>query len=216
VSTDVIGWLVQLISGMPFEEFVQTRILDPLNMTDTGFFVPKDKAHRLAACYVADGKGGKTLLDDPATSTFLAPPDFISGGGGLVSTTLDYLTFARALLNGGEIGGVRLVGPKTLELMTKNHLPGGRDLSQMSISLFSENTFSGVGFGLGFSVTMDPAATMLAGSAGEFAWGGAASTAFWVDPAEDLIVLSMTQFVPSTFYPVRRELRAMIYAAITD
>ena len=215
VSTDVVGWLVQLISGMTFEDFVQTRILDPLEMHDTGFFVPPSKAHRLAACYAADGKGGKTLLDDPATSTFLQPPDFISGGGGLVSTAKDYLTFARVLLNGGSLGDVRLIGRKTLDLMTANHLPGGRDLSQMSISLFSENTFSGVGFGLGFSVTTNPAATMLAGSAGEFAWGGAASTAFWVDPREELIVLAMAQFVPSTLYPVRRELRSMIYAAIT-
>jgi CubicO group peptidase (beta-lactamase class C family) len=157
-----------------------------------------------------------TLQDDPATSSFLAPPSLISGGGGLCSTAGDYLTFCRALLNGGELDGVRLIGPKTLALMTTNHLPGGRDLTEMSRSLFSEATNAGVGFGLGFSVTMKPAQMLIPGSAGEYAWGGAASTAFWIDPAEELITIFMTQLLPSSAYPVRRELRTMVYAAITD
>ena len=185
VSTDVIGYLIGKISGKPFEQFLKERILDPLGMNDTDFFVPADKAHRLAACYSADPKGGMTfhagqrkggltLQDDPATSSFLSPPSFISGGGGLCSTAADYLTFCRALLGGGELGGVRLIGPKTLALMTSNHLPGGRDLPEMSRSMFSEATYNGIGFGLGFSVTMNPAQTLIPGSAGEYSWGGAA------------------------------------------
>jgi CubicO group peptidase (beta-lactamase class C family) len=216
VSTDVIGYLIEKISGMPFEAFLKERIFDPLGMNDTGFFVPPAKAHRLAACYSADGKGGMTLQDDPTESSFLSPPSLISGGGGLCSTTADYLSFCRTLLNGGELDGVRLIGPKTLALMTSNHLPGGRDLTEMSRSLFSEATNAGVGFGLGFSVTMDPSLTLLPGSRGEFAWGGAASTAFWIDPGEELIAIFMTQLLPSSSYPVRRELRTMVYAGITD
>ncbi|KIZ32841.1 beta-lactamase, partial [Rhodopseudomonas palustris] len=216
VSTDVVGYLVGKISGMPFEQFVKQRILDPLVMVDTGFHVPKDKAHRLAACYAADGKGGMTLQDDPATSSYLTPPSFVSGGGGLVSTAADYLTFCRALLNGGELGGVRLIGPKTLKLMTTNHLPGGRDLTALSRSMFSEATNAGIGFGLGFAVTMDPAQALLPGSAGDYYWGGAASTAFWIDPAEELIAIFMTQLLPSSSYPVRRELRTIVYGAITE
>jgi len=216
VSTDVLGYLVGLISGMPFEQFVKDRILGPLGMTDTDFSVPAAKAHRLAACYSADGKGGMTLQDDPAESSFLKPPSLISGGGGLCSTAADYLTFCRALLNRGELGGVRLIGPKTLALMTTNHLPGGADLTKLSRSMFSEATLAGVGFGLGFAVTMDPAQTLLQGSAGEYYWGGAATTSFWIDPAEELITIFMTQVLPSSAYPLRRELRTMVYSAITD
>jgi CubicO group peptidase (beta-lactamase class C family) len=212
---------------MPFEQFLQERIFDPLEMKDTGFFVAPAKAHRLAACYSAspqgamtfhatDRKGGLTLQDDPATSSFLSPPSLISGGGGLCSTAADYLTFCRALLNGGELGGVRLVGPKTLALMTSNHLPGGRTLPELSRSLFSEATYDGMGFGLGFSVVLDPAKALLPGSRGEYAWGGAATTSFWIDPAEQLIAIFMTQVLPSTATAIRRELRTMIYAAITE
>ncbi len=227
VSTDVAGYLIGKISGQPFEQFLKRRILDPLGMSDTGFHVPADKAHRLAACYSADPQGGMTfhaterkdtltLQDDPATSSFLSPPSLISGGGGLCSTVADYLTFCRALINGGELGGVRLLSPKTLALMTANHLPGGRDLPEMSRSLFSEATYNGIGFGLGFSVTLDPAKTLIPGSPGEYAWGGAATTSFWIDPLEELITIFMTQVLPSSAYPIRRELRTMVYAAITD
>jgi CubicO group peptidase (beta-lactamase class C family) len=227
VSTDVIGYLIGKISGKPFEQFLKERIFDPLDMSDTDFFVPASKAHRFAACYsadpqggmtfhAADRKGGLTLQDDPTQSSFLSPPSFISGGGGLCSTAADYLTFCRALLNGGELGGVRLLGPKTLKLMASNHLPGGVDLPTMSRSLFSEASYNGIGFGLGVGVTMNPAQTLIAGSAGEYFWGGGASTAFWIDPAEELIAVFMTQVLPSSAYPVRRELRTMVYAAITD
>jgi CubicO group peptidase (beta-lactamase class C family) len=226
VATDVVGYIVGKIAGMPFEQFVKQRITGPLGMNDTDFFVASDKAHRLAACYSADPQGvnfnpverksSLTLQDDPANSSFLAPPSFISGGGGLCSTAGDYLTFCRALLHGGELDGVRLLGPKTLALMTSNHLPDGRDLPAMSRSLFSEASYNGIGFGLGFSVTMDPAKTLIPGSAGEYAWGGAATTSFWIDPAEELIAIFMTQVLPSSAYPIRRELRTMVYAAITD
>jgi len=227
VATDVIGYLIGKISGMPFEQFLKERIFDPLGMSDTAFYVPKDKAHRLAACYSADPpgqmafhaterKGTFALQDDPATSSYLSPPSFISGGGGLCSTAADYLTFCRALLNGGELGGVRLIGPKTLQLMTSNHLPGGLDLPAMSRSLFSEATYNGIGFGLGFAVTMEPAKTLIPGSAGEYNWGGAATTSFWIDPAEELIAIFMTQVLPSSAYPLRRELRTLVYSAISE
>jgi CubicO group peptidase (beta-lactamase class C family) len=227
VSADVTGYLIGNISGMPFEQFLKERIFDPLGMADTGFYVPADKAHRFAACYNADPggmmsfhatekQGGLSLQDDPKTSSFLKPPSFISGGGGLCSTAADYLTFCRALINGGELGGVRLLGPKTLKLMTTNHLPDNRDLPAISRSMFAEATYNGIGFGLGFSVTMDPAKTLIPGSPGEYAWGGAATTSFWIDPAEELITIFMTQVLPSSAYPIRRELRTMVYAAITD
>jgi CubicO group peptidase (beta-lactamase class C family) len=225
VATDVIGYLIGKISGQPFEQFVKERILKPLGMNDTDFHVPAEKAHRLAACYSAQGgtafhatdrKDGLTLQDDPATSSFLSPPSFISGGGGMVSTAADYLIFCRALLNGGQLGDVRLIGPKTLALMTSNHLPGGLDLPGMSRSLFSEATYNGIGFGLGFAVTMDPAKTLIPGSSGEYNWGGAATTSFWIDPAEELITIFMTQVLPSSAYPLRRELRTMVYAAISE
>ncbi|MVT69246.1 serine hydrolase [Bradyrhizobium pachyrhizi] len=227
VSTDVLGYLVGKISGQPFEQFLKERIFKSLGMTDTDFFVPADKAHRFAACYSADPQGGfnplaaerkgtLTLQDDPTTSSFLAPPSLISGGGGLCSTAADYLTFCRALLNGGELGGVRLLGPKTLKLMTSNHLPGGVDLPAMSRSMFAEAAYNGIGFGLGFAVTMHPSQTLIAGSPGEFNWGGAATTSFFIDPAEELITIFMTQVLPSSAYPLRRELRTMVYAAITE
>ncbi|MBR0757392.1 beta-lactamase family protein [Bradyrhizobium jicamae] len=224
VATDVLGYLIGKISGQPFEQFLKERIFKPLGMNDTDFFVPADKAHRFAACYsaasqigmAAERDGTLTLQDDPTTSSFLQPPSLISGGGGLCSTTADYLTFCRALLNGGELGGVRLIGPKTLALMTSNHLPGGMDLPGMSRSLFSEATYNGIGFGLGFAVTMSPALTLIAGSPGEYNWGGAATTSFFIDPAEELITIFMTQVLPSSAYPLRRELRTMVYAAITE
>ncbi len=216
IATDVLGYLIGKISGKPFEQFLKERIFDPLGMADTAFYVPEEKAHRFAACYSADDKGGKVLQDDPTKSPYLKPPSFVSGGGGLVSTTADYLKFCRMLLGRGALGNARLLSPKTLALMTTNHLPGNKTLPELSRSLFSEATYDGVGFGLGFAVTMDPARTLIPGSAGEFWWGGAATTSFWVDPAEDLAVVFMTQNLPSAAYPVRRELRTLVYSAITE
>jgi CubicO group peptidase (beta-lactamase class C family) len=216
VATDVLGYLVGKISGMPFERFLQERIFDVLGMEDTGFFVPPEKHHRLAACYSWTPENPRKLVDDPASGYFREMPPFVSGGGGLVSTAHDYLLFCQALLDGGRYDGGRLLSRKTIELMTANHLPGGVDLPAVSRSLFSEATYAGVGFGLGFATTIDPAKTLIPGSAGDFFWGGMASTFFWIDPKEELIGIFMTQLMPSSTYPVRRELRTMVYSAIDD
>jgi CubicO group peptidase (beta-lactamase class C family) len=213
VSTDVLGYLVAKLSGQSFDQFLRERILLPLGMHDTDFHVPDNKASRLAACYRFTADQPMKLVDDPQTSLYLRTPTFVSGGGGLVSTMSDYLRFCRMLLNGGSLDGVRILSPKTVELMTANHLPNGKDLTQLSISLFSEATYAGVGFGLGFSVTLDPARTLLPGTAGDFSWGGMASTYFWIDPREELIVIFMTQLMPSATYPLRRELRTLVYSA---
>ncbi len=216
VATDVLGYLVQKISGMPFERFLKERIFDPLSMEETGFHVEPANHARLAACYQITPAKPLDLVDDPATGYFRAPPPFVSGGGGLVSTAADYLKFCQALLDDHIRGGHRLLSRKTVELMVANHLPGAADLPALSRSLFSEATYSGVGFGLGFATTMDPARTLMPGSAGDYFWGGMASTFFWIDPEEELICIFMTQLIPSSTYPVRRELRTMVYAAIED
>ncbi|MES2724845.1 MAG: serine hydrolase domain-containing protein [Pseudomonadota bacterium] len=216
ISTDVLGVLVERISGMPFQSFLQTRIFDPLKMTDTGFQVREDQRPRFAACYNATPTGGLSLQDDPETSPYLNAPSFHSGGGGLVSTAKDYMAFCRMLGNGGVLDGQRLIAPKTLKLMASNHLPGGQDLTDLSRSLFSEATNAGVGFGLGFAVTFDPVKAMLTSSPGEYYWGGAASTAFWVDPVEEIQVVFMTQVLPSSAYPIRRELRTLVYSALVE
>jgi CubicO group peptidase (beta-lactamase class C family) len=216
VSTDVCGYLVEVISGQRFDDYLQANIFDPLGMVDTGFYVPQAKAHRLAANYGVTPEGGIRLIDDPATSTYLTPPAFLSGGGGLVSTIDDYLVFCQALVNGGEVNGTRIIGRKTLELMTSNHLPEGKDLAAHAMGRWAETTFSGIGFGLGFSVTLDPARSQISGTPGEFSWGGAASTVFWIDPIEDLVCIFMTQLMPSSHYNIRRELRAIVYSALAD
>jgi CubicO group peptidase (beta-lactamase class C family) len=226
ISTDVVGYLVQKLCGKPLSQVLKERIFDPLKMHDTGFFVREDQRDRFVACYSASAEGpmnlqakpgaALTLNDDPKTSAFLKAPAMESGGGGLVSTTADYMRFANMLANGGELDGARIISPMTLRLMTSNHLPGGGDLTEMSRSLFSESTFAGIGFGLGFAVVFDPPKTLIACSKGEFYWGGAASTAFWVDPVEKISVVFMTQLMPSTTWPIRRELRTLVYSALME
>ena len=216
VATDVCGWLVQVVSGQNFEDFLQERLFTPLGMVDTGFHVHEGKADRFASCYQPTRAGGIELQDDAATSSFLKPASFISGGGGLVSTARDYLKFAQMLLNGGTADGHRYIGRKTIDLMTANHLPGGRSIADMSQSLFSEAAYDGVGFGFGFATTISASRTLMPGSNGDYFWGGAASTFFWIDPEEDLIGIFMTQLIPSSTYPVRREVRTMVYAALDD
>ena len=216
VSTDVLGYLVQVVSGLSFQDFVRTRITEPLGMIDSGFFVPPAKAARLPACYNHKPTGGMALQDDPEKSPYLAEPTFFSGGGGMVSTARDYHKFCAMLLAGGVADGQRFLSRKTIELMTANHLPGGQDLTKLSLSMFSEATNAGIGFGLGFAVNINPAQVLLPGSVGEYYWGGAASTAFWIDPREDLAVIFMTQLLPSSTYPIRRELRTLVYSAIDD
>ena len=210
VATDVLGYLVQVISGQDFGEFMQERILGPLGMSDSSFVLPDAKLPRFAANYTP----GLTLLDDPDTSRYRLPGKIRSGGGGLISTAGDYLRFAQMLLNKGALGDVRLLGRKTVELMTSNHLRG--DMADMGQPRFSESSYEGVGFGLGCSVTLNPAKAQLVGSAGEYAWGGAASTAWWNDPAEEMSVVLLTQLTPSSTYPVRRELRVLTYQAVVD
>ncbi|MCA6241368.1 MAG: beta-lactamase family protein [Phenylobacterium sp.] len=216
VSTDVLGVLVERISGQRFQDFLAERILAPLGMTETGFSVRADQAKRFSACYAPTPEGGLTLQDDPVTSAYHQTPRFHSGGGGLVSTADDYMKFCRMLVNQGELNGHRLIAPATLRLMASNHLPGGQDLTMLSRSLFSEATNAGVGFGLGFAVTFDPVRAMLTSSPGEYYWGGAASTAFWIDPVKDIAVVFLTQLMGSSTYPIRRELRTLVYAALME
>ncbi len=214
VATDVLGHLVAVISGQEFAHFLQQRLLGPLGMTDTGFHVPAGKIGRFAANYAPAANGGLALIDDPQSSIFVRQRPIASGGGGLCSTVFDYLRFCRMMLNKGELDGVRLLGRKTVELMTSNHLGG--DMADMGSPRFSELSYTGIGFGLGFSVMLDPAKAQIVGTPGEYAWGGAASTAFWVDPGEQMIVILLTQLTPSSTYPIRRELRVLSYAAVLD
>jgi len=216
VSTDVLGLVVQRLSGMKFEDFLQSRIFAPLGMVDTGFEVPSEKAHRIPEAWWIDPEKG-TVLFDPAgaASRWAKPPVLVSGGGGLVSTTADYHRFVRMLLGGGTLEGARILGRKTLELMTRNHLPGGADLTELSRSMFSEAIYSGQGFGLGFGINLDPVKSMAPGSAGEYYWGGIFSTYFSVDPVERVAMVFMTQLMPSSTYPVRRQLKSMLYSALT-
>ncbi|HYX03468.1 MAG TPA: serine hydrolase domain-containing protein [Reyranella sp.] len=214
VATDVLGYLVEVISGQPFQVYLRDKVLKPLGMVDSDFHVPADKHERFAANYQAGAGGRLELLDDPGKSRYLAPRKVNSGGGGLVSTASDYLRFCKFMLNKGCIDGVQLLGRKTVELMTMNHLKG--DMADMGMPRFSESTYYGIGFGLGFSVMIDPAKAHIVGTPGEYAWGGAASTAFWCDPREDMAVVMLTQLMPSSTYPIRRELRVLTYQAIVD
>jgi CubicO group peptidase (beta-lactamase class C family) len=216
LSTDIVGRLVEILSGQRFDDYLRQEIFEPLGMVDTGFFVPEASADRLTACYQYRPANTPSLMDAPETSRYLRPRSYLSGAGGLVSTTHDYVAFCQMLANGGQLDGRRVLGRKTLELMTRNHLPGGATLMDLSVGGFGEAGFEGVGFGLGFAVGLGPAATAMAGSEGDFYWGGAASTAFWIDPVEDLFAVFMTQLFPSMAYPFRAQLRALVYQAIDD
>jgi len=216
LSTDIVGRLVEILSGLPLDEYLRQEIFAPLGMEDTGFFVPEASAHRLSALYQYRPANTPKLFDDPETSRYLRPRSYLSGAGGLASTTHDYVAFCQMLANGGQLNGRRVLGRKTLDLMTRNHLANGATLAEMAVGGFGEAGFDGVGFGLGFAVGQGPVATGMAGSAGDFYWGGAASTAFWIDPSEDLFVVFMTQLMPSIAYPFRAQLRSLVYQAIDD
>jgi CubicO group peptidase (beta-lactamase class C family) len=218
VATDVIGHLVELLSGQRFDDYLRTQIFEPLGMVDTGFTVPADKLGRFAASYQRlPGSTEATLADDPMDSVYGRPRTFLSGGGGLVSTAADYLRFAEMLRRGGALDGARLLGPRTVAYMTRNHLPDGRDLASLAMpGTFSETRYEGVGFGLGVAVVVDPVRAQLPASAGEYSWGGLASTAFWVDPAEQLVVVFLTQLMPSSTFDFRGQLKAIIHGAILD
>jgi CubicO group peptidase (beta-lactamase class C family) len=216
VSLDVLGRVVEVLSGMPLDQFFRTRILEPLGMTDTAFFVPEHDHHRLAALYVPNPATGRTMRMDAMGSQAMSPPAALMGGGGLVSTAHDYHRFAQMLARGGELGGTRLLSPRTVAMMASNHLPEGQDLLTFGRPLFAETTFEGVGFGLGVSVTIDPVAAKVPGSVGDFGWGGAASTWFMVDPAEDLTALFLTQLLPSSTYRIRSQIKQLIHQALID
>jgi CubicO group peptidase (beta-lactamase class C family) len=214
VSTDVLGLVVQRVSGLPLDRFLTERIFEPLGMSDTSFSVPRDKIDRLGDAWAFQPGKGASMYDPAAKSAWAVPPRLVAGGAGLVSTAADYHLFCSMLVGGGELEGVRIVSRKTLELMTVNHLPGGADLTEMSRSLFSEAVNAGQGFGLGFAVNLDPARTMLPGTKGEYYWGGMFSTAFFIDPVERLHMIFMTQLMPSSTYPIRRQLKTLIYSAL--
>jgi CubicO group peptidase (beta-lactamase class C family) len=215
VATDVLGRVVEVVSGQPLDVFFRERILGPLGMDDTVWSVPEADRERLATLYATGPDGAlvpNRLLGDAA----LRPPTLLAGGAGLVSTVGDYHRFTQMLLRGGELDGARLLGPRTVAYMTRNHLPGGVDLQTFGRPINAESIYNGVGFGLGFSVVDDVAAGKVLTSPGEYAWGGMASTAFYVDPAEDVTGMFFTQYVPSSTYPVRTALRALVQQALVD
>ena len=216
VATDVLGRLVEVLAQQPLDQVLQERIFTPLGMHDTGFQLQAGQLDRFAALYDAS-PDGITLNEAANTEASHARSvTLFSGGSGLVSTVQDYLRFAEALRCKGALGDARILGRRTVELMTMNHLPQNSDMAGMGTPVHSETSYAGIGFGLGFSVVLDPAAAKAACSGGEFAWGGAASTAFWVDPVEDIVVIFLTQLMPSSSYPLRPELRALVYQALID
>ena len=215
VSTDVCGYLVEHFSGMKLDKYFQKHIFDPLGMEDTGFSCAKEKVDRLASLYEQHPKKGPVLVDPGGAKTArVKKRKMLSGGGGLLSTMSDYYRFCSMLLNQGELDGTRIIGRKTLAMMASNHLPDNKDLTEMSQSAFSETTYQGVGFGLGFSVILDPVKTQSLTDVGEYGWGGAASTVFWVNPKEEMVVIFLTQLLPSSTYQVRRELRSLVYSSL--
>jgi len=215
LSTDVCGALVEKISGQRFDVYLKENIFDPLEMNDTSFVVASDKVDRFAANYRRGADKSLKLLDDPVTSIYLNEPAFFSGGGGLTSTTDDYLRFCEMLRRGGELNGARILGPRTIALMHRNHLKDGRDLTSMAIGGFSETANEGVGFGLGFAMTLDGVKNGSLGE-GDYYWGGAASTIFWVDAVEDLTVVFMTQMMPSGLFNFRGQLKSIVYSSIME
>ncbi len=216
VSTDVLGVAVERISGMRLGDYFEKHIFAPLGMTDTHFGVAEGQSERLVDAYAYQPGHAPKMINTGATSKLNEPGAFDSGGGGLIGTIADYHRFSTMLLNGGELDGARIVSPKTIRLMRTNHLPNNADLTEMSSSLFSEANNAGTGFGLGFAMVIDPSKTLMPSSEGEFYWGGAYSTAFFVDPVERITMVFMTQVYPSSTYPIRRQLKTLIYSALTD
>jgi len=210
VATDVVGYLVEVLSGKSLADFMQEKIFDPLEMVDTAFHIDPSKLDRFCTLYGKTADSEFSVLDLPDSSAYLPPVAQQSGGSGLVSTTADYLQFAQCILNGGKLKGVRLLGPKTVELMTSNHLP----LKLLPIAFEGTEPMLGMGFGLGFGVMLDAAQTGIMGSIGDYGWGGYAETYFWIDPQEDLISIMMAQYMPSQTYPIRKEFRTAVYQAL--
>ena len=216
VATDVVGRLVEVVSGLSLDEFFRQRMFQPLGMHDTGFFAAEDKASRVAALYQPDPATRQAKRLDVMGKAALRAPTFLGGGGGLVSSANDYHRFMQMLANDGELDGVRLLSPRTLRLMTMNHLPGNADISEFGRPIDLENAYDGFGFGLGFSVLVNPAAAKLHGSIGDFGWGGAASTTFWIDRVEGITAEFYTQLLPSSTWPLRPYFRSLVYQALVD
>lgn len=212
VATDVLGYLVEVITGQSFESFLKANIFEPLSMEDTGFHVPEERLDRLSSVYGPGNGNGIQLLENAGLNQYKRPHAKASGGGGLVSTAKDYFRFCQMMLEGGSLDGNRVLGPKTVEMMTANHLPA--NLMPYSVSAAGADSPKGCGFGLGFRVIMNLAEHGVLGSEGEYSWGGAASTAFWVDPKEELIAVLLTQFMPAGQYPIRREFQVATYQAM--
>ncbi len=213
LATDVLGYLIEVISGQSLPDYLQEHLFGPLGMVDTAFNIAPDKVHRLASCYERDAAKKLVCNDDGQDSRF-RDRVFYSGGGGLLSTVGDYFRFCQMLLQGGTLDGARILGSRTLEYMTANHLPGDVDLEQFAMGSFSETEYEGVGFGLGFANKIDPVKNGNLASLGSFFWGGLASTLFWVDPEEELVVIFMTQLMPSSTFNLRGQLESMVYAAL--
>jgi CubicO group peptidase (beta-lactamase class C family) len=216
MAMDVLARLVEVVSGMPVDEFFAERILRPLGMTDTRWWVDQPDADRLAAVYTPDPGDGRITRFDQFGKNALRRPRFLAGGGGLISTAADYHRFTQMLLRGGELDGVRLIGSRTVRLMRRNHLPGGCDLASLAYDGFSETPLGGIGYGLGVAVVEDPLPSRLPNNAGEFYWGGLASTTFWIDPVDEITTMFFTQLIPSSAYPIRPQLRQLVYAALVD
>lgn len=216
VATDVLGRLTEVVAGKPLDRVLAERIFAPLGMTETGFRLQDGQLPRFAATFNAQDGGLEPGERPDENASHARAVTLFSGGGGLVSTAGDYLRFAEAMRAKGALGDARILGRRTVELMCMNHLPGNADMAAMGTPVHSETSYEGIGFGLGFSVVLDPATAKAACSAGECAWGGAASTAFWIDPAEEVVAVFMTQLMPSSTYPIRRELRALVYQALID
>jgi CubicO group peptidase (beta-lactamase class C family) len=214
VGTDVLGHLVEVISGKSLADFCAERIFEPLGMTDVRWWVEGSDTGRLAELYAVDPRNGRAVPMPSMAGFARSRPEMFAGGGGLIGTAGDYQRFMQMLLNGGELDGVRLLGSRTVRFMTRNHLPGGQDLGTLNAGGFAETILDGIGFGLGFAVVVDPVPGKTPITAGSYYWGGLASTAFWIDPAEELTVSFFTQLVPSGHHPIRSQLRQLVYAAL--
>jgi len=219
VATDICGYLVELISDMPFADYLQQTILDPLGMTDTAFEVSADKLDRFATLYGYTEDDPLTQIERVETSPFISavsgiPVKMHSGGGGLTSTAVDYLRFAQMMLNRGELDGQRILKPETVALMTRNHLP--QHMLPLTFNGVAKGAYNGYGFGLGYCINIDPTHTAAAGSAGDFSWGGLADTYCWVDPQQQLIGILMQQYIPSLHHAGRKEFRDLVYAALAN
>jgi len=212
VATDVAGFLVEVLSGKSLGDYMQEKIFDPLGMVDTAFHIDPAKLDRFCTLYGKTEHSDFGVLDTTQASEFLPPVSLQSGGAGLISTIPDFLNFTQCIMNQGELKGIRLLGPKTVELMTCNHLP----LSLIPIAFEGTEPMLGMGFGLGFGVMLDPAQSGVMGSVGDCSWGGYAETYFWNDPQEELIAMFMTQYLPSQTYPIRKEFRTVVYQALDE